>query len=284
MKNLLLASTVLVGTAGFAFAEVTVSGDARMGVTYDDAKIDNELAFDSRARVVFTMAGETDGGLTFGATLRADNSSAAASGTAGSVFLSGAFGKLSMGDVSSAAENAVGDLVGVGYVGVGDGNEMTYLASSDTEIALYTYSAGSLSVMASLGQPDNTGPAPDETTMSVAGAYSTDEFSVALGYEDVGTADHIIGGATVTMSGITVEGIYGTSSDLKLDQYGVGVSYSVDALTLAAYYRVADTAGTKKDFFGVGGAYDLGGGATLAGGVADIDGSLKGDLGINFTF
>jgi hypothetical protein len=77
MKKLLLATSILAGTAGLAAAEITLSGDARMGFlddfVYDGG--DDDIGFTSRARVTFTFSGETDGGLSFGASFRADNSS-----------------------------------------------------------------------------------------------------------------------------------------------------------------------------------------------------------------
>ena len=74
MKNFLLATTILVASAGFAVAEITLSGDARMGIV-DNGGVDGAV-FSSRARVSFNMAGETDGGLAFGASFRADNAAA----------------------------------------------------------------------------------------------------------------------------------------------------------------------------------------------------------------
>ncbi|MEY4696252.1 MAG: hypothetical protein RIT14_680, partial [Pseudomonadota bacterium] len=156
MKKILLATTILVGTAGFAAAEVALSGDARMGVISGFGDVDT--AFTSRARVAFTLSGETDGGLAFGGSFRADNAGAAASGTAGSVYVSGAFGKLSMGDVDGAALAAVGHVDGVGLTGLGDLNESLYVANGgfsndDLELedavtgdpsVLYAYTAGDL--------------------------------------------------------------------------------------------------------------------------------------------
>ncbi|NJS38490.1 MAG: porin [Rhodobacteraceae bacterium] len=75
----------------------------------------------------FTLSGETDGGLSFGASFRADNAAGANAGTAGSVFISGGFGTLSMGDVDGAANAALGHVDGVGLTGLGDLNEVTYL-------------------------------------------------------------------------------------------------------------------------------------------------------------
>uniref|UniRef100_UPI00286BBEF7 porin n=1 Tax=Tabrizicola sp. TaxID=2005166 RepID=UPI00286BBEF7 len=61
MKRILLATTLLAASSGFAAAEITLSGDARMGIIDDFGT--GDTAFTSRARVKFTMSGETDGGL-----------------------------------------------------------------------------------------------------------------------------------------------------------------------------------------------------------------------------
>ena len=160
MKTLLISTVLLLASVSFASAEITLSGSARMGVIDDFG--DDNTGFTSRARVEFSLSGETDGGLSFGASFRADNASGANSGTAGSVFVSGAFGKLSMGDVDGAANAAVGHVDGVGLTGLGDLNESTFLANGGNDLdadgditgsnevedpsALYTYSAGDLNL------------------------------------------------------------------------------------------------------------------------------------------
>ena len=72
MKKILFASTALLATAGIAAAEVSVSGDGRMGVTYlkDRVLTDGngdpysaEWQFTSRIRIKFAASGETDGGI-----------------------------------------------------------------------------------------------------------------------------------------------------------------------------------------------------------------------------
>ncbi len=143
MKNTLLASTALVLSVGAAAAadftmadtghdhSITLSGDARMGIIYNRVEIctegcvfsDYDARFTSRARVEFTGSGETDGGLGFGFSFRADNAGDAADGTGGSVFISQGGHTLAMGDVDSAAKAAVGDVSGVGLTGLGDYNE-----------------------------------------------------------------------------------------------------------------------------------------------------------------
>jgi outer membrane protein OmpU len=185
MKQILLASTALVAFAGAAAAEVAISGSGRMGMVYDKSILNDNIVivngdakrtsdagfrFDSRVRVAFTLTQETDAGVTFGGSIRADNASAGNNGQGGSVFMSGAFGKLSMGDVDGAAEAAVGNLSGVGYTGLGDFNEAFYLQQGNSDLdsneelsafatpaALYEYTTGAASFYFSIGNPGGIG-------------------------------------------------------------------------------------------------------------------------------
>jgi outer membrane protein OmpU len=238
MKKLLLATSILAGTAGLAAAEVTLSGDARMGFLdgfvypkNTDGEVDptgtagdDDVGFTSRARVTFTFSGESDGGLSFGASFRADNSSNAANGTAGSVFLSGAFGKISMGDVDGAAVAAVGHVDAVGLTDLSDlhesaflGNggladdDLTDLDSLDTDknfgltgdpSVLYEFTTGNVGLFVGVTNPgfestfafDDGDEDPDTKPVEVAtdgvawslGAnYTTDTYKFGIGYEDI---------------------------------------------------------------------------------------------------
>jgi outer membrane protein OmpU len=290
MKKILLATTVLVGTAGFASAEVTLSGNGRMGITYVEtaAAGDKETSFNSRVRASVSMSASTDGGLEFGGSFGIHDAGAAAGGTEGSVFISGAFGKLTMGGTDSAAQNAVGQLAGVGYAGNGDHNEIGYLTSGDKEMALYSYSASGFTGYVSVGQPDNAAD-----TFSVGAAYSTDAFGVALGYEDsdsAGTASDATQtsvSASATFSGVTAKAIYMTRDTAGFDpeSYGLSATYAMDAVSVTGFYRQEETSATNTAYFqGIGASYSLGGGATLAGGIVNNDGLTKADLGVNFSF
>ena len=315
MKKVLLATTVLAMTATVAAAEVTVSGSGRMGVTYNDASV-NKTAFTSRARVKFTLSGETDGGLSFGGSFQSHDSAGANAGTAGSVFVSGAFGKLSMGDVSGAAETVVGDLAGVGLTGLGDHNENIYLSNIRRSAALYEYSAGALTIAVSADNPGSNGSVvtynfyggtgypgffsttgATEDTYAIGVKYAVDAYSFGLGYESstIGgvSVDHIIAGAEGTFSGVTLKATYGTA-DLgaaNFDQYGVSASYKMDALTATAYWRKESIDVLAADYtaYGLGASYDLGGGASVVGGVVrqktdGVAGNTVADLGLNFSF
>ena len=71
MKKILFASTALVATAGVAAAEVTISGYAEMGI-FNPSTEDAETQFFTDLDVTFTMSGEADNGLVFGATIDLD--------------------------------------------------------------------------------------------------------------------------------------------------------------------------------------------------------------------
>ncbi|WP_176847142.1 porin [Roseicitreum antarcticum] len=51
---------------GPALAQITMTGEARMGVVAADSGPDKGVKFDSRIRVRLQMQGQTDNGLTFG--------------------------------------------------------------------------------------------------------------------------------------------------------------------------------------------------------------------------
>ncbi len=128
MRTALLAAPLAASLAAGPVAAqgVALFGDARLGLGYNIANngtvaiVSGALADDvraiSRVRFGVTMTGETDSGITFGATIRADNAVAGQGGTtgqaAGNVFVSGGWGTLTFGDTNGADEQWVGDVPG----------------------------------------------------------------------------------------------------------------------------------------------------------------------------
>ena len=275
MKKVLLATSILAASAGFAAAEVAVSGSARMGLFYDG----DDTYFSSRVRIVFTASGETDGGLSFGASMRADQSGQGGgfpnvSNGDSTVYISGAFGKLTFGDVDSAAEALVGQVSAVGFTGLGSYNEVGYFGSNPKTAMLYEYSTGALTFALGAGQLGSD-------AYSVAVKYSTDAFSVALGYEDEGGGfdDQTLSlGGSATFGAATVKAVVLDSDHLADTDFALSVDYVAGAATITAFYHDA------PELFGIGASYDLGGGAAVKGGiVTDGDDSLA-DIGITMSF
>ncbi len=143
MKNVLFASTALAALAigGAASAQgITLFGDARLGLGYNinnDGSVsqgDDDVRAVSRVRFGVNMTGETDTGITFGASVRADNAVGGEGGTngqtAGNVFVSGSWGTLTFGDTAGADENWVGDVPGnLSLTGLGDLNETFFISN-----------------------------------------------------------------------------------------------------------------------------------------------------------
>ncbi|MDO5527800.1 MAG: porin [Paracoccus sp. (in: a-proteobacteria)] len=314
MKKVLIATTALVLSGGLAAAEVTLSGDGRMGMVYDGS----DMQFTSRARATFTLTGESDTGLSFGGSFRADNAGNAASGSAGNIWVSGAYGRLTMGDINSAAENAVGDLHGVGLTGLQDLNEMNYLASSlhgpipvrvrnadddgwnnivtGNPGALYQYAIGDTTLYASMYDGKGTAANPEATydAWSLGARHSMGDFAAGLGWERVSVdgarADHWILGGDANFGDATVRGIYGRASlpgDVRYTQYGLSGRYNAGLTTVTGFWKRDDWRdGPRFDTFGIGGEYDLGGGAAFAAGIVDSDynADIIADMGIKFRF
>lgn len=277
MKKILLATTMLAATAGFASAEVALSGDARMGFQSVEGQ---DTTLERRARVKFSMSGESDSGFTFGASFRShlDATDGNANNT-GNVYVSGAFGTLSVGSESSAAEYAVGDLAGVGFTGAGSGNENTFIGGGSV---VYTYSADALTIYASVGETAGVGGnVLNSDSFALGVKYVAGALTVGVGYEDAVDA-HTIASVAYAMGDTTVKASYGKAGTFS--QAGVSVAHTMGAASLAAFYRTTETAGVKADFTGVGVAYDLGGGASAAAGIADNNGTSTVEAGLNFSF
>ncbi|OOY04823.1 porin [Thioclava sp. F28-4] len=348
MKKVLFATTALVFSAGIAAAEVSVGGDGRMGVVYNGS----DWNFSSRIRVSFTASGTTDGGLEFGGSVRADQAIGATRGTEASVYISGAFGKLSMGDVVGAPEALFGDFYEVGYTDLDGrgGNDIGYLTADNggnvdcqdlnpttpTGVSacansgpnlLYTGTFGAFSVAASmsdgkanaltvggLGVPVSIG-ASTVTSLAtsistsvtqeyaIAGAYTFGNYTVGMGYEYANGRNGFGGSTDVDMISLAGVGQFGNTSvkgviahrgqDADVDWYGIGASSVFGATTVGGYVQYKKDnnalAGTDDDvtWYGIGAEYDLGGGASIKGGIADNDNSDTdpiADLGVTFSF
>jgi len=285
MKQILLASTALVAFAGAAAAEVAISGSGRMGMVYDKSIFNDDIVivngkaertsdagfrFSSRVRVAFTLTQETDAGVTFGGSIRADNASAGNQGKGGSVFLTGAFGTISMGDTGGAAESAVGNVSGVGYTGLDDLNEAFYLQQSNSDLdtneeisafalpaALYEYTSGGFSGYFSLGNPGGIGLGDSQY-------FDTVKITV-----DAATKEELVK-TLAKVSDIVVDQAYGLGAKYSVDNYSVGFGYeSINLSGIVTDYGSDEVAGgtddTVSEFDNTLDNWVLGGSATFGG-------------------
>ena len=278
MKKILLATTVLAASAGFASADVKISGSGRMGLVQSVIAGNIETQFSSRLRINFDASGTTDGGLSFGGSVRNDQlgNGNTANGDS-TVFISGAFGKLTFGDVAGgAADNLVGQISGVGFTGLGDTNEIGFLAGTATAVR-YDYTSGPLSV--SLGASQTTAAAGADK-MSAAVKYDAGMYNVAVGYETV-TGDHLLSAKVGAKFGAATVQVKYAKSQMAKGQAGISLDYAVSpALTVTAFYT--DHVSSKAK--GIGASYDLGGGAKVVVGVINNGTDTLADVGVTMSF
>ncbi|MBD3786831.1 MAG: porin [Sphingomonadales bacterium] len=283
MKKVLLATTALVLSAGFAAAEVKLSGSANMGLKYDEGGLSYAPAKKAAAwyeidiDVVGTM--ESDSGLTFGASVDLDSDyKSALAGTAqtaidGEVFVSGAFGTFTIGNVDPIADDY--GLTDIGFDGIGIDDvaeDAGYTGSAD---ARWDYTVGAMT----LGVSVNT----ISEDYGVGAAYDAGMFMAALTFDhdEAGNNDTtslLLGGKFDAFSAE----LYVTDNDTNDTSWGLYGAYTTGALTLEASYADADTAADAA--YGIGAKYDLGGGAKLAGGLGSVSDDMVADFGVTFKF
>ncbi|SDL46783.1 porin [Paracoccus chinensis] len=250
MKKLLIATSALVALTGAASAEVALTGDGRMGLVWDG----ENAQFSSRVRAKFNLSGETDSGLSFGGSFRVDQenysaapeSRSAAHGTAGSVYVSGTFGKLSMGDVVSAAEAAIGDLTELGYTSgefASNPEEIDFLTGDGENeeqgpTALYEYTFNGVNLFASMtdgsrrdcsasnvivGDLECFDFDEDDSTdvaFSLAAGYEFGAYNVALAYSENGDGREIVLGGTAAINEFKIKAFYADYKDRDIAQLG----------------------------------------------------------------
>ena len=270
------------------------------------AKPEDSTTAKNRVRIKFGLSGETDSGLEFGASIRADNAADGNSGTAGSQYLSGSFGKISRGDLDGADEQMVGDISAMSFAGLGSNQEVSYQSSSHN--LAYSISIAGIDFAVSTEAGGGS-----STAMGVkwSGDLGVSTVTVGLGQSDVGGKSETSISASLGMDGFTGTIISSTSDNgpvvaaaaekamtattayvaavaedktPDIETMGFSLSYDINDLTITAYNKDVSTTGAKdKGYSGVGVSYDLGGMVAKAG-VADVDGQSLMDFRVSFSF
>ncbi|MBI1494749.1 porin [Halocynthiibacter styelae] len=299
MNKILLATTALVATAGVASAEVSLSGWAEMGLVGGDARATDaggsasvfagETQFHTGVDVRFTLSGETDAGLTFGASIDLDESGATQSGrdgansTKAAVFISGGFGTVTMGDTDGALDWAMQE-VGMGSsiaddhtTHVGYNGNSGQDGTPNGNVLRYDNTFGDFGVALSAQMADT--PAED-STFGLGVKYNVAlgglDLGLGLGYQDNGTNAHtglsvdttFANGLRAILNYSDLDGTLAADNDSHM---AIGLGYTSGALLVHANYGEFETVGgTKTDAYAIAVNYDLGGAAVQFGYTNDI--------------
>jgi outer membrane protein OmpU len=275
------------------------------------AKAQDTTVGKNRVRISFAGSGTTDGGLTYGFSARADHSNTS---TGGSQYISGAFGKVSMGDLNGGDEQMVGNLSGVGSSGAGSHQEFAYQSSAhnigySVSMAGVSFAAttdlvrgadatktGSNSAYGVKWSGDMGGATiglalgsskignVSEDSMSVGVSMGGLSITAVSHTNDNGPVTAAVSASSSTASGTTHIGAVAEVANADTDTTGLSISYAMDAMSVTAYTRTESTSGVAdKDYSGVGFTYNLGG-ATLKAGFVDANDISVMDFGVNFSF
>ena len=279
MKNLLIATTALVATAGFAAADVTLSGAVNVGVLNDGTTGADTFMYNN-VTVTAAMSGETDGGLTFGATLSMRNgndvdldvgdlgkatnvpATKLSATSLGNIYVSGDFGKLTFD--ANGVDNAHNDdfshdvmyngTFGALAVTVTANVEDGTTADGEDFSAKVVYSASGITVTAAT---DDSGES--DTTLAYV---LNDMITASLNYDTNGqtTAETIVKVA-YSNAGVTAHLALADDDD---DQWELGLGYTANGMSIAAVFAENDgDATTTDEEMDITASYDLGGGMTM---------------------
>ena len=313
MKKILFASTALVAFGAAAQAEVIITGNASLGIVNSERGEAGEGAgvsggtggdteFFNDADVDFTLTGETDGGLAFGANVDLDEA-----GNLGNerddqgidVFISGAFGTLTLGDTDGALDWALQEVAfNNGSLNEDETSHAGWNGNSaldgtfDGQVLRYDYSFGDFGVAVSAEIDDNDDDDLDggdnDAVFGIGARYSLDlggnTIGFGLGYQQteidddtdlaaVGLPDgdwDVIGLSVNGTFGAFAAGLNYSTFDAPVegadgDHIGVGVGFESGPFTGSFNYGQYDFEADDADQegFGLTAGYDLGGGAQI---------------------
>lgn len=269
MKKILLATTVLAASAGYAAAEVSFAGSGEMGIAdYAGAG----WASYAGATLDVTMSGTSDSGLTFGATASVsvghsfdglDDGIVAAEGVAslGEVYVEGSFGRIAMARDGytefHADTNSIFDIDYSGTFGAVSVGLRADVEGGATS-AKVGYTAGSLTLGANM---DDTGD------WDASASYAMGQITVGV------TTDS----ASASSVSVDYDNGAGMTAGVEIDSdnaWTLSGGYSANGMSVNA--EIA-----SDNSWEVTGSYDLGGGLTIEGG-ADNDNDMF--IGAAMTF
>jgi len=288
MKKVLLATSALVASAGFASADITLTGGADFGikdsgVASTNAYVHSELDFNIVASTT------TDNGYTIGASLDIDDDSTGS--TNGliedeEIFISGAFGTITTGDVAPAADKH--GVATVGFDGIGVDTDIEALDTRGTADINYSTTVNNMAITLSYNMGQAATADGDEgdwgmfvsfdagNGFGVTASYAVDDSAAA-------SADAAYAlGLSYDLEGITLNAYFADNETNGGSAFSA--SYALDAnTTISAVYASTDVSGDESDF-GIGFKTSLGGGVSLAGGIGEVDNNTVTDLGFNVAF
>lgn len=293
-----------------AFADVSMSGYARFGLKYVENNPKNsaeETFVTSRYRINLDTSTVTDAGVTLGARIRLQAEDAK-DGTAKPGAFNGARFQVSTDALRVRVGNIAGAFDDSPVLNI-SGNEpgltaftsqnatfgapyMSYSSSGAGANGISAvYSINGLSLMAAMTANNGSTDYGDQYELGIGYEFGDWQVGAAFGKAEAGTKPEnefwaVAAEGSLGVADVTV--FVGDDDATQNTAYGISAAFKAGAATKvlvsAAGGGTADQPG-KEVSYGIGVKHDLGGGASLRGGVGqDTDGNTVADFGARFDF
>lgn len=277
----------------------------------------DETVLISRFRLNIDGIAETDGGVRFEARVRLQADENASIGEANAAGLNGArfsiiYGglRVDVGNVAGALDNLAnysGNEPGLeSFIGQSSGVDYEYLGYSSTgagsNAVFFQYAVGDFAFGASYDpRTDFTGGVADSADRwDISFTYSFNNFTAAVAYGETSASGSAVEKQSLAVLTLGAEfgdfsGTIFVADDDVNDAakngtaYGLSAAYNVGAATTLTFAYGDGSADDDTQQYGIGAIYDLGGGASLRGGIGQTkvgsgDGKLRADFGAQFNF
>lgn len=256
-NNSIFATTALVASAGFAAADVALSGSAEMGIAGGDSIgtgadagliVNNDPSLWTHVDVTFSLSGTSDNGLTFGASVDLDEAGDAIDGDDGTdgvaIFVSGDLGTLTMGDTDGALDWAMQE-ASIGNPGSIADNE-TLHAGYDGDYGdsgrylRYDYTFDSFGFAVSVSPDENWA-----VGATYDGMFAGGSFGVGLGYQEQAVNARFAPGNTATVfdivgggDGIDSANISNSAADGDAQRNDTGLAGDVEVWGISGHVEL----------------------------------------------
>ncbi|WP_170467930.1 porin [Ruegeria arenilitoris] len=287
--------------------------------TIDEAVVPtDETILVSRFRLNIDGVVETDGGVEFSARVRLQADENAGNGEANAAGLNGArfsviYGGLRVdaGNVAGAFDNLAnyyGNEPGLeNFIGQYSGVDYSFLGYSSTgsgsNAVFFQYAVGDFAFGASYDQATFAvnGLPEDGSRWDISATYNFANVTAALAYgQTKASVDSITEKQSLTVLTLGAEfgdfsGTIFVADDDVVNEarngtaYGLSAAYNLGAATTLTFAYGDGSADDDLQQYGIGAIYDLGGGASLRGGIGnqkrgDGESQLRADFGAQFNF
>ena len=320
MKKVLLASTALIGFAGMAAADVTLSGSGRFGLVYNDDGTTSDTNLSYRLRFNIDASTETDSGVKFGGRIRlqydmngdgtgdvVDTGEGAAEVNAAMLYAETGGFRFEIGNSNTAFDSLatlynaelgfIGTTLGsYNPFGYGSYSSWPFAPNQTNRVGLFvSYSVGDVVARVSHLDADQTGPSVLEDETGVSLDYTAGAYKLGFGY-----VQNANGVADTDLYALLGEYAMNDATNIGLQFIGENTTgFDTTTLTLYGNHTLAsglglgaflsgvdtDNPAYVNDYaIGLGASYDIGG-ATIAGTIQQgFFDETYADLGISFSF